>query len=120
MGYQKDLLVSIQELIAGHSRCSRRDRGEILGRLELVCVEARQRGDLDFFLEIRAVVATPSKNWLAWLKTSRFRAGVNDVVRRYGLGVFTVALMQLEAVLAARQHGGLSMSEVRPADEVSG
>lgn len=121
MGYQRDLLESVREVIAGRSHRGRQGRNEILRRLESVCIEAREQGNLDFFLEIRAVIAAPSQNWAVWLKTSSFRADVGKVVRRHGLSVFMVALLQLEAVLAARQSAGLPAAKAQPAlDQVPG
>ena len=121
MDYQRNLLETIRLIIVGESRLGRRSQHEILHELELACIRAREQGDFDFFLEVRAIIAMPSKGWFVWFMSSGFRAQAHNVVRRHGLSVFMVALVQLKAMLAARQSASLTIAENPPAaDEVSG
>ena len=103
MDNQQDLRDILRRIIACELECNRKTRQRVLGRLESACSEARERGDLDFFLDLRKVVDLPSGDWRGWLRVANFRTQVDKIIRRHGLSVFMVALLQLESVMGTRQ-----------------
>ncbi len=118
MDDQQDLKSLLRRIIAGESECNRKTRQQVLDRLELACSEARERGDLDFFLDLRRIIDLPSGDWRGWLRVANFRTQVDKIVRRHGLSVFMAALLQLESVMGTRQsaHPSASDGPRSPAD----
>lgn len=101
-----ELLQEIKKIISGEVRCDRKTRRQIIRDLKEACIEAADGGDdcnLEFFYGIYKIMAIKSRGW-DLVKSSGFRARVNQIVRQYGVSSAVFALMGLRAFLETRRH----------------
>ncbi len=105
MNYHEELLGRIAGAISGEVRCDRKTRRRILKDLKMACIEAADGDDCDlgFFYEVYRVLATKSRGW-GLVRSSGFRARVNQIVRQYGISSVMFALMGLRAFLETRRQ----------------
>lgn len=102
-----ELLTRVEGVISGDLRCDRRARRQIVRDLKDACIEAADGGhdcNLDFFYRVYGILATKSRGW-SLVKSSGFRARVNQTVRQYGVGSAVFVLIGLGAFLEARRQG---------------
>lgn len=111
MRYQDELLERIEKVISGEVRCDRRARRQIARDLKEACIKAADGSDecdLEFFYEVYKILATKSRGWVL-VRSSGFRARVNQIVRQYGVSSAVFALMGLKAFLETRRQGPASV-----------
>ena len=105
MSYYEDLLGKVEGVISGEVRCDRKTRRRILKDLKEACIEAADGDDcnMEFFYSVYRVLAIRSRGW-GLVRSSGFRARVNQVVRQYGISSVMFALMGLRAFLETRRQ----------------